>query len=201
MRRALIAFVFVVPALALIGWLIATQLPRWTAPQANWFASAPNTPGVCAAVESLVLYGATRADVGGIGEDAALDDAMLAVVGHYKVDSLNVLVRGMPVLGVQATLPGGQQRGEYYVVVVPLQNDALPKAAVIYIDAQTAEAQAVITAIVDPAANCDFDVKAALLAAVKTPPLIGLVAYSVIVLGGLIGWWGYNRFLKKGHRR
>ncbi|MFN8448132.1 MAG: hypothetical protein U0521_05980 [Anaerolineae bacterium] len=53
----------------------------------------------------------------------------------------------------------------------------------IYLDAATGEPRALITATDDPAATCDFDVRAALLAAVKSPPLILLVAYVVLVAG------------------
>ena len=195
MRRALIGLILIAPALVLIGWLVAAQLPRWTAPQANWFA--PNTPGVCAAVESLTLYGAQPDNVGGIGRDAALTDGVKIALQHYSIpDGVSILYQNWPALGVQATLPGEKRRG-YYVVVVPLNNDLLPKAAIVYIDAATGAPRTLITAIADPAAVCDFDMKAALLAAAKSPPLILLVAYGVITTGGLVAW---RLFMKKGRR-
>lgn len=183
MRRALIVLVLIVPALVLIGWLIAAQLPTWTAPQANWFAA--DTPGVCAAVDSLVLYHASRANVGGIGRDAAILDAAQVVTSHYDFGTAARPTHRSEPLGVQATLPGDQARA-YDVLTMALSDDALPKIAVIYLDAATGEPRALLTAIDDPARNCALDVKAALLAAVKSLPLILLAAYGVIVAGGLI---------------
>jgi hypothetical protein len=193
LRRALIALVVIVPALVLIGWLISAQLPRWTAPQANWFA--PNTLGVCSAVDSLKLYDASRADVGGIGRDAALVEAAQATAQHYTgqiAPDTGISIKVSPAVGVQATLPGDQRRG-YYLVIMPLSADALPKVAIVYVDAQTGDIKALITAIDDPAANCEFDVKAALLAAVKSPPLLLLVAYGVLVVVGLVAGWLLRR--------
>ncbi|MBI1258023.1 MAG: hypothetical protein GC204_11180 [Chloroflexi bacterium] len=190
MRRLLIAFVVALPALILIGWLVATQLPRWTAPQANWFPA--KTPGVCAAVDSLVLYQATRADVGGIGRDTALDDAMLVVVEHYKLNASDIALTDRAVLSVEAALPGDQRRG-YYVASIRLNNDPLPKAAVIYLDAESGDPRALITATEDPNENCDFDIKAALLAAVKSPPLLLLLAYGGIVVVAAAARWLFKR--------
>jgi hypothetical protein len=189
-RRLLIVFGLAIPALVLIGWLIAAQLPRWTAPQANWFV--PNTPGVCAAVDSLVLYGATRANVGGIGRDVAILDAAQVVQTHYEFGTAALPSSRSEPLGVQATLPGDLPR-TYYVITMALSDDPLPKAAVIYLDAATGDPRALIMGIADPAANCDLDVKAALLAAAKSPPLILLVIYGVIAAGAFVVGWLLKR--------
>jgi hypothetical protein len=197
LRRLLIAFVLAVPALILIGWLVASQLPRWTAPQANWFP--PNTPGVCAAVDSLVLYQATRADVGGIGNfvDAGgaaqlviTEDAAQFVKLHYGFGA-SVHPSSVP-LGVQATLPGDQPHA-YYLVTMRLSDNALAKVTVMYLDAQTGDIKALITAIADPAATCNLDVKAALLAAAKSLPFILLAGYAALVIVGLIAGWLFKR--------
>jgi hypothetical protein len=181
-------FLLAIPALALIAWLVAAQLPRWTAPQPGWFAA--DTPGVCAAVSSLVLYGAARTSVGGIAPETAKTAAAKLVSDHYGISPLTI---GEP-LAVQATLPN-QERQTYYVVTAALSNDAPPKAAVIYLDAATDDPRALITATEDPALNCAFNVRAALLAALRSPPPILLAAYLLIAAGALAA-----RALRGRHR-
>ncbi|MEO8393508.1 MAG: hypothetical protein ABI700_11010 [Chloroflexota bacterium] len=190
MRRSLIGIALVIPALVLIGWLVAAQLPRWTAPQPGWFD--PYTPALCVVVDSLKRYGATRADVGGIGRDAAVLDAAQVVAKYYDFGTTRPPINRSIPLGVEATLPGDQQRA-YYAISMALSADPLRKVAVIYLDAETGEARALISTIEYPAANCDFDVKAALLVAIKSPPLILLVAYGALTVLGLGTWWLFKR--------
>jgi hypothetical protein len=192
-RRLLIVFGFALPALLLIGWLIAAQLPHWTVPQANWFP--PNTPGVCSAVDSLVQYSATRASVGGIGGKEAASRAAQIILAYYSLPVIGdmILVSGdYSALGVEAALPGKPRQG-YYVTTEWLSGDRLTKVAVLYLDAQTGKTAALITAVDDPARNCALDVKAALLAAVKSPPLLLLVGYTALVVIGLTTGWLFRR--------
>lgn len=180
-----------IPPLVLIAWLVAAQLPRWTAPQPGWFADGTNTPGVCAAVNSLALYGASRGDPNaGIGQDAAKADAAQVVSEHYDTSAPDV---GAP-LAVQAALPNTERRA-YYLVTALLNDSAPPTAAVIYLDAATGDPRILITATEDPAASCDFDVKAALLAVLRSPPPILLAAYGLIVAATLAvrAWRGRHR--------
>lgn len=175
-RRLLI---LLLPALALVVWLVAAQLPRWTAPAPGWFA--PGTPGVCAAVRSLALYDARRVDsADGLGREAAQANAERVAADHYDAAPLAVSAP----LAVEVSLPGAPRR-VYLVVTVRLSDVVPEKAAVIYLDAD-GEPRALITATDDPAATCDFDVRAALLAAVKAPPLILLIAYVVLVAGAAL---------------
>ncbi len=202
MRRSLIGIAPVIPALLLIGWLVAAQLPRWTAPQPGWFDAY--TPGICAAVESLTLYNARRADVGGIGRDAAVLDAAQVVAKYYDFGTSTPPIHRSIPLGVEATLPGDQQRA-YYAITMALSDDPLRKVAVIYLDAQTGEARALISTIEATAASatagCEFDLKAALLAAIKSPPLILLAVYGALLAAGLVGWWLKQRFTgREAHR-
>lgn len=181
MSRRLTCFLLPLPALALIVWLVATQLPLWTAPQPDWFAAA--TPGVCAAVRSLVLSDAARSDPNaGIGAAAAQSAAAQVVSEHYGITALEV---GAP-LAVQAVLPGTDRRA-YFVVTARLSDDTLPKAAVIYLDAASGELRALFTTPDDPAQNCAFDVRGALLAALRSPPLLLLVVYVLAAGGVLVG--------------
>ena len=184
-RRLLIVLAVALPALALIVWLVLAQLPRWTAPQPGWFAA--DTPGVCAAVESLKLYQAVRAEPGGIGSEAAKTDAAKVVVDHYDASALAV----SDATAFQATLPGSPQRA-VYVVTVRLTDSAPEKDAVIYLDVATGDPLALITAVDDPALNCNFDVRAALVAAAKSPPVLLLIAYFVIVAGALVARGLFN---------
>jgi hypothetical protein len=179
-RRLLL--ILALPPLALILWLVAAQLPRWTAPQPGWFTGGEDTPGVCAAVGSLALYGASRGDPSaGIGLDAARTSATKVVAEHYDAAALAL---GDP-LAVQAALPNTERRA-YYVVTALLTQDALPKAAVIYLDAATGEPRALITATEDPAVGCAFNLRAALLDALRSPPALALGVYLVVVIGGAL---------------
>lgn len=186
-RRLLI---LLLPALALIVWLVAAQLPRWTAPQPDWFA--PDTPAVCAAVQSLALYDARRVDpADGIGREAARADAEQMIADYYDAPPLAVSAS----LAVEAALPGGERRA-YFVVTARLTDAAPEQAAIIYLDAATGEPGGLITATVDPAATCDFDLRGVLLAGLRSPPLLLLIAYSLIATGALFA----RRLARRRHR-
>lgn len=166
----------------LIGWLIAAQLPRWTAPQPNWFAA--NTPGVCAAVSSLAIYSAARGDPNaGIGRQGAQSYALQVVAEHYGITALHL----SEPLAVQATLPS-EERHAYFVVTARLSDDTPPTAAVIYLDATTGEPRALITATEDLTQTCDFDLRGALLAALRSPPPLLLGVYVLTAAGALAVW-------------
>ncbi len=172
LRRLLIALLIAAPALALIVWLVAAQLPRWTAPQPGWFAA--NTPGVCAAVASLRLYQGVRADASGSSSDAARAAASKIAADYYDASAQAV---SNP-LAVQAALPG-HNRQTVYLVTIGLSDS---KAAVIYLDAANGNPLALITANDDSAARCKFDVRAALVAAAKSPPVPLLIAYGLLII-------------------
>lgn len=167
-------------------WLVSEQRPRWTAPQADWFP--PETPGVCAAVASLAVYHAEQIGQTGIGRDAALQAAQRALTDHYETLAVAV---GQP-QPVRATLPG-QAAAAYYVVTAQLNDAALPTVAVAYLDAGNGELRSLITTSDDPALDCSLDVRAALLAAARSPVLSGLVAYAGVVAVGLVAGWLLRR--------
>ena len=169
------ALLLILPALALIVWGVAAQLPRWTAPQPNWFAAG--TPALCAAVDSLKLYQGQRGDGNGIGSAAAEEAATLAIREHYGASASDL----SEPLAVQATLPG-EARQAYYVVTAQL-SDA---AAVIYVDAGSSDTRALITTPADETVNCEFDRRAALVAAVRSPPTILLGVYILLTAGALV---------------
>jgi hypothetical protein len=169
------------PALALIGWLVAAQLPRWTAPYPYWFA--PNTPGVCAAVASLTAAQATRGEPsGGIGRGEALTLAQQIAAEHYDPPPNQF----SDPLGVYAALPGDQRRPLYLVTAhlgdAPPPGTAVQAVALIYVDAASGDPVALITATNDATQSCDFDMGAALKAAVKSPPLLLLAVYTVALI-------------------
>lgn len=189
MRRIGWGLILLAPAVALIAWLVVAQLPRWTAPTRGWFA--PETPGVCAAAASLAVYQAVR---GGSPDAISPDQARAvaeAVAGaHYDAPVTQVSAP----LAVWATLPeAGGERRAYAVVTARLGNDAPEKAAVIYLDAGSGEPRALLTAVEDPAAACDFDLRAALVAVAKSPPLLLLAAYGGIIAGA----WLARRLVRR----
>ncbi len=84
-------------------------------------------------------------------------------------------------MAVTATLPGDERRAVYVVTVELTADSALETAAVIYLDATSGEPLRVIAATepADDSSGCDFDLRGAVVAAVKSPPLILLVAYTL----------------------
>jgi hypothetical protein len=175
-RRLLV--LLLLPALALVVWALASQLPRWTAPQSNWFE--PNTPAVCAAVDSLRLYSAQRSEPSeSFGSDAARSSAEQIFAQHYDSPAITI----SEPLAVQASLPG-TERGGYYVVTAQF-DDA---AAVMLVDAQTGEARAIITTPLSETVTCDFDTRAALVAGVRSPPVLLFAAYVLLTAAVFVGW-------------
>ncbi len=146
------------------------------------------TPGVCAAVASLTLYDATQSSpADGIGREVAQERATQVAADYTDA---NVIAVSDP-LAVQATLPGAKRRSVYVVTVELAADSSLETAAVIYLDAASGDPLRVIAAT-EPAGDlsgCDFDLRAALVAAVKSPPLILLVAYTLGAAGLLAMRW------------
>ncbi len=169
------ALLLILPALALLVWGVTAQLPRWTAPQPDWFTAG--APGVCAAVDSLRLYQGQRSNPAqGIGRAAAEEAAARAITEHYDSPAPTL----SEPLAVQAMLPG-TTRQAYYVVTAQL-DDA---TAVIYIDAESGDTRALITSPEAESITCVFDTRAALVEAVRSPPAILLGAYILLTAGAL----------------
>ncbi len=81
------------------------------------------------------------------------------------------------------------QRRALYLITARLGDDpptgsSVRPAALIYLDAANGDPAAVITTLDDPAQSCDFDMGAALKAAVKSPPFLLLALYAVALLAG-----------------
>ncbi len=171
-RRLIAASLIAIPALILLGWLIAVQLPVWTAPQPDWFA--PDTPGVCAAVASLHTYNAVRAnDTPTIAGAEAVEQAAALVERHYTQSAAAV---SSPLL-VRARFADGERLA--WLLTAQLETGA----AVTYIDAQTGEPLALITALSpSPAQDCALNVRRALIDAVKSPPFLLLAGYLALLV-------------------
>lgn len=170
LRRVFAASLIVLPALILLGWLIAAQFPIWTAPQPDWFA--PDTPGVCAAVAALQTYNAVRAgDTPAVSSAEAVKRAAAVVERHYRQTAAAV---SNPLL-VRARFPDGERLA--WLLTAQLERGA----AVTYIDAQTGEPLALITAL-SPANDCILNVRRALIDAVKSPPFLLLAGYIVLLV-------------------
>lgn len=177
LTRVVILFI---PALALIVWGIAAQLPRWTAPQPNWFAAG--TPGVCAAVELLKRYEALPGESpDGIGREAAQVRAAEIAAEHYNLPALSISEPLGVYLKRESALPPAERLG-FYIVTVRFN----AASAVISLDAESGEARALITTPETEFGNCDFDVRAALVAAARSAPTILLGAYVLLAAGALL---------------
>ena len=171
LRRLAAASLISVPALILLGWLIAAQLPIWTAPQPDWFA--PDTHGVCAAVAALRTYNAARAnDTPPVASVEAVRRADALFEQHYQQTATGL---GDPLL-VRARFPNAERLA--WLFTAGLSEDG---AAVTYIDAQTGEPLALITAL-SPANECALNIRRALIDAVKSPPFLLLVGYIALLV-------------------
>lgn len=188
-RRLLIPLLLLVPALLLLGWLVLAQLPRWGAPQPNWFPAG--TPGVCAAVNSLKLYAGQRGAVGGIGPLAARAAAAQVFAEHYGAQAITL----SEPLAVQANLPG-EPRQPLYLVTGRI-NDA---AAVLYLGANDGTPRALLTTPDADDANCAFDLRGALVAAARSTPMIALAVYVLLIAALVAVRFFRNRIRVKGTR-
>lgn len=171
----------------LVIWLVLSQLSRWMVPQPNWFPA--ETPGVCAAVSSLALYAGQRGAVSGIGPIAARTAAAQVFAQQYDAEATDL----SEPLAVQANLPG-EPRQALYLVTARINH----AAAVVYLGANDGTPRALITT---PDANdvtCAFDVRGALVAALRSPPMIMLGAY-LLFAAVFVGWrLVHTRMLTKG---
>lgn len=184
-RRLLV--LLLIPALALVAWALALQLPRWIAPQPNWFTLG--TPALCAAVDTLRLYSGQRGEAdSNIGSNAARTAAEQIIAQHYDTPAITF----SEPLAVHASLPNTERHG-YYIVTAELPD----AAAVIFLDAQNGEARAVITTPRSETVTCDFDIRTALVDAVRSPPVILLAAYLLLTALALATW---RRLQAKGKR-
>jgi hypothetical protein len=175
-RRPLITILLATPVFLLVIWLALSQLSRWTAPQPNWFPAG--TPGVCAAVSSLALYAGQRSAVSGIGPIGAQTAAAQVFAEQYGAEATDL----SEPLAVQANLPG-EPRQALYVITARINR----AAAVVYLGANDGTPRALITTPDAEDTNCAFDIRGALVAALRSPPMIVLATY-LLFAAAFIGW-------------
>jgi hypothetical protein len=150
-RLALFALL-ALPILVLAGWFISEGLPRWMPPTPPWLTATnpAAVPASCDAVASLNAYHASFTnDTAGVTisaeESRNRTDELVAAQyglpdGHYAVEQGPALVRG--------TFPNVGERLAWLNVAL-LENNVearLGKAAVVYVDAETGEPLAILTA-------------------------------------------------------
>lgn len=114
-----------------------------------------------------------------MGSTAARAAAERIISEHYDSPASAI---GEP-LEIMAALPGKERRLHYLITA------RLPDAAtVILLDAITGEARAVITAPLTETVTCDFDTRAALVDAIRSPPAILFAAYLLLTAFALAAW-------------
>lgn len=169
-----------IPLVALAAWLVAEQLPTWSAPHSGWFSEA--MPGRCAAVASLrarqgTLVGQPLADV-----EPLLQTAQDAI--EQSMGGVNWIV-GNP-LAVRATLDGASRPA--WLVTARGETTGIAPVAVVYLDADTLAVLDVSVGFDDPAASCDFNLRRAVRDAVLSPPFLLIAGYSVLLVVVGVGW-------------
>lgn len=189
-RRTLSFILLALPAFVLAAWLVVSQIPRWGAPQINWFPA--ETPGACAAVSSLALVQGNRWAVMGMGPRAAQAVAAQVLEQHYGAPASSI---SLP-LAVQATLPG-EPRQAYYVVTARVGQ----AAAVLYLRMGDGSVGTLITTPTATDTNCAFDLRGAALAALRSTPLVLLVVYSSFAIVVLVVSFVRSRIRAKGKLR
>lgn len=190
MRRTLSFILLALPAFVLAAWLVVSQIPRWGAPQLDWFPA--ETPGACSAVSSLTLYQGNRWAVMGIGPQAAQAAAAQVLEQHYSTPATDI---SHP-LAVQATLPG-EPRQAYYVVTARV-GDA---AAVLYLRMGDGSVAALTTTPSADDTNCAFDLRGAAVAVLRSTPLVLLVVYCSFAIIVVVVSFVRRRIRAKGKPR
>lgn len=148
-RRLLLSLILSLPALLLAGWFLYEQLPVLFPAAPVWLRpDHPDAvPGACEAVASLRAFNGTfenaRTGIDAEGARLAADFVIAQTYdlppGRYTAEQATALVR--------ARFPDAGERLAW-LNVAPLDTgeSRLGKAAIVYIDAQTGEPLALITA-------------------------------------------------------
>jgi len=186
-RRILVAL----PALLLVAWWIATEIPDWFAPKPRWVISANGEYlATCRDVSQLHTFPTSLLQDGGTTPITEEESRSLAARGrgYFWVVPYTELV--------EATFPDGNQHTAWYQIF--LLDDGgytlMGKAEVLFIDAQTGEPLLLITDITvgDPVMTCsgiDFIVDRMVIFWSRV--LIPILLFGYIVIAGivvLIGW-------------
>jgi hypothetical protein len=179
-----------IPLVALAAWLVASQLPTWSVPHAGWFPAA--MPGRCAAVASL------RANSGTIAAVPALDLEVAQGAAH---EAINAAIGGVNWIyseftAVRATF--GSEARPALLMAARGDSAGIAPAAVVYLDAETAQVLSVSVGLDDPTASCDFNLRRAVRDAVLSPPFLILAGYTALLAAGGIGWLIFRRRARKG---
>ena len=189
-RRTLTFILLSLPALVLLGWFVFEQAPSWFPSAPRWLqvTSGEAVSGACEAMASVRAYSGRFVSEG--GSSVSADDARARtdeiVAQTYDLPTGDY-VEAQPSL-VRATFPDVGERLAWLAVA---NLDAggetrLGKASVVYLDAQTGEPLAVITAVAvtDAREACGGPPISRRVLLRQYLPLLALVGYGVIVLAG-----------------
>jgi hypothetical protein len=204
MRRIPIVILFSLPALVLGGWLLSEQLPVLVAPQWWWISanSPQGAPAACEAATSLRLYNGERVlfEQPTISSDEAKAAADSFIAEQYSKagedgTAVTSLEYGGPSL-FRATLNGERRLVWLYTARVETSHIAnmpgteMPgMAAIIYMDANTGESLALLSAAGagNAPAMCPFPVRDWAVVAVRGTPFLALTGYvGLLVFLGVV---------------
>jgi hypothetical protein len=211
MRRILLGILFLLPAFVLAGWLFAEQFPILLSPQWWWIsASSPNgAPAACEAATSLRLYQGQRLlfQQPTISAEAAKISADRLIAEHYTLDDSTPpvpLEYGGPSL-FSAVFEGQRRLVWVYTARVMTSHvSALPgsempgPAAVVYLDANTGDMLALLSAVGAGNASviCPFPLRDWAVATIRFTPFVALAGYvGLLLLLGIV--WIVLRLLRK----
>lgn len=185
-RRLALSVAALLPAVILGGWLLAEQLPLWTAPR-YWWITPADAPAACAAIGTLTTYSATRSNA---------TPAVSAAEARSRAEKVLQWQYNLPVpperfsdpLLLSGTFNGDRRLA--WLITAALDVGG----SVIYVDAATGDPLAVIAAVT-PNAACPFDLRGALVNMARSRAFLLFAGYSGIVIGLLL-----RRFRRRGVR-
>jgi hypothetical protein len=194
MSKRTAALILALPALLLIGWLVAEQWPNWTARPAPWarYPDLVALPGGCAAANALRIHDAERVDdETGVPLNAqqatVLSESLIRV---YYPDTPHTLVSAPQLVrGHFGTAP---TLAWMSLLIQAATTNSVQTGAVVFISTSTGEALDIIYVIdmaVQP--NCGgYAPQTPGLRARLRPylPLLLLAGYGVVVGGSALLW-------------
>lgn len=206
MRRLLIVVLISLPAFVLGGWLLSEQLPILLAPQ--WWWIGANTPGgapaACEAATSLRLYDGERVlfEQPSVSPEDARRAADQIIAEHYAIDDEDAIPieYGGPSL-FRATLNGERRLVWLYTARIMTSHvatlpgtDMTGAAVIVYLDANTGDVLALLSAVGAGAAEvmCPFPLRDWAVAAVRSTPFLALAGYVGLLLIAGVALIGYR---------
>jgi hypothetical protein len=193
-RRPPIAALLALPALLLIGWFVAEQLPAWLAPPPPWvrYPDLVALPGGCEAAVALANAGASRTEKDTPSDSiaASLEESMRAQLSQVDYELLAT---------PQAVRYEDEDEGWFSLLAFAQDDEQiLTRGAVVFMnsDGSIRDIVYLIGGDATRGTRCgDFAPQPRGLRAQLRPylPLTALAGYAFVVGVGVVGWRLFRR--------